>query len=247
MKINFENVYFVLVEPQNPGNIGAAARALKTMGFGNLVLVNPCWFDVPEARWLAHASQDILDAVKVLPSLPEAIKDVQVVVATTQRNREYHLPYYTPTEISQKLIPSSQEFKVALVFGRERSGLTNEELQCCHLFSTIPAATAHPSLNLSQAVMLYAYELFKNSFEEEKKFQWNLASYAETESVYLHLRESLEKVNFVPIDNWEKFIMRFRRFFARSYPEARDVRLLHKILQTFDDYIAELERKLQDK
>lgn len=237
MKINPENIHFILVEPKTPGNIGAAARAIKTMGFSNLTLINPGDLKAPEARWMAHGAEEVLDSAGVFPSLPEALQDSHFVVATTQRVRGYHFPYYTPTELGEKLIPLSQAHRVALVFGRESSGLTNEELRCCHAISTIPAAVNHPSLNLAQAVMVYAYELFKASFEEEKRFQWRLANYQQMEGVYQHLRSSLERVNFIPMDSWENFMMRFRRMFARANPEVRDVKLMHKILQAFDEYI----------
>lgn len=237
MKIHPVNVHFILVEPKTPGNIGAAARAIKTMGFGNLTLVNPGDPAAPEARWMAHAAEDVLDSARVFPSLSEALKNTHFVVATTQRVRGYHFPYYTPAELGEKLIPLSQAHRVAIVFGREASGLTNEELRCCHAISTIPAAVNHPSLNLAQAVMVYAYELFKASFEEEKRFQWRLANYQQLEGVYEHLRSSLERVNFIPMDSWENFMMRFRRMFARANPEVRDVKVMHKILQAFDEYI----------
>jgi TrmH family RNA methyltransferase len=236
-KINRQNVHFILVEPQSPGNIGSAARALKTMGFSNLVLINPCDHLAPEARWLAHASEDILESARIAPSLYEVLQEMNFVVATTQRVRGYHFPFYTPAELGEKITPTSQENNIAIVFGRENTGLTNEELRQCHAISTVPAAVSHPSLNLAQAVMIYAYELFHCSFGEGKKFKWQLASYDEMEGVYEHLHKSLENVGFVPMDNWGNFIMRFRRMFARANPEIRDVKVMHKILQAFDEYI----------
>ncbi len=243
MKIKQENISFILVEPRHPGNIGSAARALKTMGFQNLVLVNPCDYDVPETLWLAHASEAILQGITVFPTLREAIADKNFVIATTQRIRGLHFPCYTPEEIGQKIIPVTQSHKAAIVFGREATGLTNEEVQLCHAISTVPAAVTHPSLNLSQAVMLYAYELFKGSFEAETRYQWKLADNAEKEAVYHHLRSSLQNVNFIPMDNWNNFIMRFRRMFDRATPEVRDVNVMHKILQAFDQYIERLRMK----
>jgi TrmH family RNA methyltransferase len=243
LKINQGNISFILVEPQSPGNIGAAARAIKTMGFKNLTLVNPGDHTAPEARWLAHASEDILESAPVYSTLSEALKETNFVVATTQRVRGYHFPYYTPAELGKELVPLSQENKAAIVFGRENAGLNNDEIRQCHAISTVPAAVNHPSLNLAQTVMVYAYELYKASFEDEKKFQWQLASYDQMEGVYGHLRKSLEQVDFVPMDNWENFIMRFRRMFARANPEVRDVKVMHKILQAFDEYITGMKGK----
>ena len=245
MKIFSANTYFILVEPQTPGNVGAAARAIKTMGFTHLRLVNPCDIRRAEARWMAHASLDILENAQVFPSLAEALADIHFAVATTQREREFHFPFYTPKQLAEHITPLTQEHKVALVFGREKTGLTNEEIRMCHAISTVPAAVTHPSLNLAQAVMVYAYELFQFSHEREKQYQGKLATHPEVEALYRHLEESLRHVQFKPMDNWEKFITRFRRFFGRRVPEVRDVRLMHKILQAFDSYIQKLEKELK--
>jgi len=247
MKINQKNVSFILVEPRTPGNIGAAARAVKTMGFERLVLVNPCDFDVPQTRRLAHASEDILEKIQVFSTLPEALQDVYFAVAATNRLREYRTPIFNPEMLGEKLIPVSQAHHVALVFGREQTGLTNEEIRACHALTAIPAAVSHPSLNLSQAVMLYAYTLFKSSFAEEKHYQWDYATYEEKQTVYEHLRRSLECADFQPIDNWDKFMMRFRRMFDRAIPETRDTRLMHKILQAFDEFIEHGEGKNKEE
>ncbi|RMG66353.1 MAG: RNA methyltransferase [Calditrichaeota bacterium] len=237
-RAHWDNIHFVLVEPQHPGNIGASVRALKTMGFDRLVLVNPAPFDVPEARWMAHASEDLFDQIKVVSTLAEAVSDKHFVVGTTQRTREFHLPYFTPKQLAERLIPMAKSHQVAIVFGREATGLTNEELAHCHAISTIPAATSHPSLNLSQAVMVYAYELYNFVSETPARYRYRLASHQELEALKKHLRQSLEQVGFEPMDNWDNFLMRFQRFFGRAMPEVRDVRLMHKILQAFDEYIA---------
>lgn len=247
MKIFSDNVYFILVEPQTPGNVGAAARAIKTMGFTHLRLVNPCDYRSPQARWMAHASEDVLEAATVFPDLAGALQDIHFAVATTQREREFHFPFFTPRELAAELTPMSREHRVAIVFGREQTGLTNEELRLCHAISTIPAAVSHPSLNLAQAVMVYAYELFQFSFEEEKRYTGKLATHPEVEALYRHLEESLRHVGFKPMDNWENFITRFRRFFGRRAPEVRDVRLMHKVLQAFDVYISRLEKQLTSR
>ncbi len=246
MRINSKNIYFVLVEPQTPGNIGAASRALKTMGFGNLVLVNPGDYLTPEARWMAHASEDILESAAIFPSLRDAVSDMHFVVGTTQRDRVFHLPYYTPKELVRKSIPVSLDHKIALVFGREQTGLTNEELSMCDAVSTVPAHTKHPSLNLSQTVMLYAYEFFQAAYEDLKEYNWRLAEHKDLESLYVHLRRSLEHIGFEPIDSWENFIVRFSRLMGRANPEVRDVKVWHKILKSFDQYIAQLEKRSEN-
>ncbi len=243
MGIFKENVEFIMVEPKTPGNVGAACRALKTMGFKNLRLVNPCDITHKEARYMAHASEDILEGVKIYDSLDAAIEDVHWVVGTTQRIRGYHFPFYPPEELREKAIPVSWEHRIALVFGRERTGLTNDEIRRCHALTTVPAAVSNPSLNLAQAVMLYAYEMGKDSFDPKTtRYEWRLADHNQIEGVYQHMEKSLRNVNFVPMDNWENFLMRFRRFFGRAHPEVRDVNVMHKIFQSFDQYI-DLMRK----
>lgn len=246
MRIHSQNIYFVLVEPESPGNIGAAARALKTMGFRNFLLVNPADHLSPESGWMAHRSQDILKGARVFPTLQDAITDMHTVVATTQRERVFHLPYYTPKELAGMLIPESIEHKIALVFGREKTGLTNTELSRCDMISTIPARRRHPSLNLAQAVMIYCYELYQAAYGDEKKYHWRLARHRDLEILYRHLRASLEKVGFEPIDNWENFTVRFSRLMGRANAEVRDVKLWHKIIKTYQQYIQQLEKDLDD-
>ena len=247
VKFIANHIFFILVEPQYAGNIGAAARAIKTMGFQHLRLVNPAVDPLaPQALWMAHASEDILKNAQIFPSLEEALLDIHFAVATTQRTREFHFPFYSPVELAEKVVGMSQQHRIALVFGREQSGLTNEELAHCHAISTIPAAIRHPSLNLAQAVMVYAYELFQHS-GRAKSYQWRLASYPELQALYAHLKNSLQHVGFQPMDNWDNFIMRFRRMFGRLPPEVRDVRLMHMILNAFDEYIQKLEKQLQTR
>ncbi len=153
-------VHFVLVEPAVPENIGAAARAIKTMGFSGLRLVNPCEFRQGKARWVAHASGEILDQAGVFKSLEEAVADMDFVVATSAKTRSVKGDHH-PAEQLQKIITNKKQSisSVAIVFGREESGLTNDEMSLCHISTFVPMAASYPSLNLSQAVMLYAYLL----------------------------------------------------------------------------------------
>lgn len=243
MRINRENIYFVLVEPRTPGNIGAAARAMKTMGFHHLILVNPADHLAEEARWMAHASGEILEGARIFPTLREAVRDANYVVATTQRERIFHLPFYTPKELAEKIIPISPDHKIALVFGREKTGLTNEELGQCDVSSTIPSHTRHPSLNLAQAVMVYSYELYQAAYDKLQNYHWRLARHEELEALYRHMQKSLKRVNFEPIDTWENFTIRFSRLLGRAMAERRDIRVWHKIFDSFDHYIDQLEKK----
>ena len=226
-----KNVHFVLVEPEEPGNIGAAARALKTMGFEKLILVNPPLKDTPEARRMAHRSYDIIEKAPVFSTLEEAIKDMRLTVGTTTRRRRFDFPLLTPREAGVRLSRVAVEHPVAIVFGRERTGLTNEELYRCQLHSTAPTATRNPSLNLAQAVMIYSYTIFSAMNEKVNVRRLEPASQEELERLYERLSRLLGSVGFVPHDGIENFIVRFKRLVGRSTPERRDVRMLHKLLQ----------------
>jgi tRNA/rRNA methyltransferase len=150
---------FILVEPARPENVGAAARALKTMGFSSLWLVNPCNLD-REARWLAHESTDILDQARHFDSLAAALAEVDFSIASTARRRLDHDDYLTPEECRTALAGKAGSLsRAALVFGREASGLSGEEVALCDAATRIPLPVRQPSLNLAQAVMLYAWEM----------------------------------------------------------------------------------------
>lgn len=153
-------LHFVLVEPAVPENVGAAARAMKTMGFANLRLVNPCEFGEGKARWVAHASSEILDDAGVFPTLEAAVSDVDFVVATSAKLRSVKGDHHSVGDLTKIILNKKQSISsVAIVFGREESGLTNDEMRICHISTYIPMATTYPSLNLAQAVMLYAWIL----------------------------------------------------------------------------------------
>jgi len=241
------NVYFILIEPESYGNIGASARAIKTCGFKHLVLVNPhVDKNRPETEWVAHQSKDIIDAVGQYTSFPKAIANKQLVIATTQRKRHFKFPLYTPEEISDKIQQIAENHKVAIVFGRERTGLTNEELLQCHLHSTILTATHKPALNLAQSVMIYAHTFFRRQNMHNVKYTYDLATMEELNVFYEHLTSSMQMVGFVPRDSIDDFITRFKRLIGRSLAEKRDIRLLHKLLQIFEQRITYLENQLPE-
>lgn len=241
------NLHFVLVEPESAGNVGAAARAMKTTGFDKLTLINPCNVDNDAARMMGHRSYDIIEKAKVVPDFNAAISDMHLVVATTMRRRYFKFPIYSPDEISEKLLSIAIDHPVAIVFGREKNGLLNDELLQCHIHSTITTATRNPALNLSQAVMIYAHTLFMNLNKVKSYYTFELATQNELEIFYDHLIKSLELVNFVPRDGIDNFITRVRRLIGRSTPEQRDVRLLHKLLQIFETRIQTLENETSAK
>jgi tRNA/rRNA methyltransferase len=154
------DISFILIEPKVPENIGAAARAIKTMGFSSLILVNPCNYKEGKARWVAHGSTDILDGAAVYSSFEDALAGFDFIIGTTSKSRISKYEYISIDRLGPFLKNRTEGYKkIALVFGREESGLSNEELRLCDMASTIPMASPFPSLNLSQAVMLYAYSL----------------------------------------------------------------------------------------
>jgi tRNA (cytidine32/uridine32-2'-O)-methyltransferase len=236
-----ENLYFVLLEPESPGNIGAAARAIKTCGFKNLILVNPKTdLDHKETFWMAHQSENIIRSARIAANFDEVIADMRLVIATTQRKRHFKFPFYAPEEISEKINDVAVQHPVAIVFGRERTGLTNEEILKCHIHSTILTATHIPALNLAQSVMIYAHTFFRLQNIRQNRYTYDLASQRELKEFYNHLQASMKMVGFVPRDGMDSFVTRFKRLLGRSLAEKRDIRLLHKLLQIYEKKIEQL-------
>ncbi|MPY23882.1 tRNA/rRNA methyltransferase [Shewanella sp. YLB-07] len=154
------SLVFVLVEPSRPANVGAAARAIKTMGFKQLILVNSNLHLDKEAHWLAHGATDILERTLVVDSVADIRAQYDHLIATTARERGTPRQYLTPDELKNTVLRQSGSVKkIALLFGRESSGLSNSELELCDLFSYVPLINDYPSLNLAQAVMVYSYSL----------------------------------------------------------------------------------------
>ena len=152
-------LYFVLVAPARAANVGAAARAMKTMGFDAMRLVASRVHEEEEASWVAHGAQEILTQAEAFDTLPEALADMDLVIATTARERGRYQHYLTPGEIREQIKAKPSLGKVAIVFGCEESGLSNEQLAEVDLISYLPLKVSYPSLNLGQAIMLYAYEM----------------------------------------------------------------------------------------
>lgn len=168
-------ISFLLIEPAVPENIGAAARALNTMGFHDLRLINPVDHLADEAKWLAHGSHDILYNARLFNAFNAAITDLDFIIGTTAKKRSVKNDYYSPEDAKDIMINKGDSIKkVGIVFGREESGLTNEELSACDIASTIAIKKPYPSINLAQSVMLYAYvfsNLINNISAQSQKFQ----------------------------------------------------------------------------
>ena len=229
--MKFENIYIILVEPETPGNIGSVARAMKNTGLVKLRLVNPCDTDTKELRQLAHRSKDIVKNAEHFTSLKEALKDINVSVGTTMRRRSIKFSNFTPEEVAEKVLAYESDTKIAFVFGRERTGLYTDELNLCHIHSTIPTAVQNPAINLAQSVMIFSYILYRESLKGGKAVSYKPASHEAVESLYDHLGDALHKSGFIPRDDMDTFVSRFRRILGRTIPEYQDLQTIHKIIQ----------------
>jgi tRNA (cytidine32/uridine32-2'-O)-methyltransferase len=235
-------IRIVLVGTQHPGNIGSAARALKTMGLGRLVLVDPEKFPHIEANALAAGADDVLAAAAIHGSLAEAIADCRLVLGCTARSRRVALPEQAPREAAMfALERAGQGDEVALVFGRERTGLTNEELQLCHGAVHIPANPDYSSLNIAAAVQVLAYELrmaelaaVGDSIIEKadgpQRTERLAASHAEMEGFFSQLADTLDAIDFHKGRAPESALRKLRRLFLRAEPDSAEVRLLRGVL-----------------
>lgn len=232
----FDRLRFVLVETSHPGNIGAVARAMKTMGFSQLVLVNPRFPDAAlheEAIAFASGAQDVLAAAKIVGSIDEALDGCNFAAALSARLREFSPPVITPRSLAEQ-VAADPGLDVALVFGNERYGLPNGIVEKCNVLINIPANPAYSSLNLAQAVQVLAYELRQAATGDALPhtiigFQGEAAGVAQIEGMYRHLEEALIAVEFLDPDNPKKLMPRLKRMFSRTQLEAEEVNILRGI------------------
>jgi tRNA (cytidine32/uridine32-2'-O)-methyltransferase len=229
---SLDRVRVVLVEPSHPGNIGAAARALKTMGLSRLAVVNPKRFPDPQAEWRAAGAQDVLEATQICDDLDEAIADCRWVVGTSTRNRRIPWPLLSAEQAAAQAFEEAQG-DIAILFGRENSGLSNEELQRCHCHLQIPASPQYPSLNLAMAVQVVCYELFKHAGEAPARpLQWDrpLATTTQLEELLAHLEQVLVASAFLDDANPGQSMTRLRRLLFRLRPDETEVQMLRGVL-----------------
>lgn len=251
---NLKNIRIILFEPQEPGNIGQTARAMKGMGLSDLVLVNPVsWRDTDDAWKMACASVDILENCLEVQTLFEALEGIQYLVGTTHRGRRGKLPSpITAREAAKRIAKISQNQKIALLFGREDHGLTTEQLSMCQIYASVPMAARNPPLNLSHAVSIFSYEIFTASISslemtEKKLDDDELASVIEMEHFYRRIMSLLTRVDFVPNnDDWTSLLYAFRRVFGKLQLERRDLHTLYQIFSTIDKYLMRIEKERQN-
>jgi len=222
------DLYFILVKPAVPGNIGAAARAIKTMGYTRLRLVAPGDYLGPEARMLAHASEEILESAQVFERLKEAIADLDMTVATTAKRRDVRVEYLSASEIPDLILSKGGTVnKIGLVFGREESGLTNDDIRMCNLVSSIPMSGPYPSLNLGQSVMIYAYIMA--SFEMAKSE--STSHFLDQEGFRAMMDKSKKVLKELDIEKNPALYNRILERLANLGED--DIHLLHSILNRY--------------
>jgi tRNA/rRNA methyltransferase len=231
-----ENIRVVLCETAHPGNIGAAARALKTMGLGQLTLVAPARFPDPQADWLAVGAVDVLRRARVCASLDEALAGSAFAVACTARPREVAVPMVTAREAAARMVEVARSQSVALVFGNETFGLTAAEVGKCQLLATIPADPGFSSLNVAAAVQVLAYELriaaLGAAVRHSKGKPPELATHEDIELFYVQLERRLLAAGFLNPRNPKKLMARLRRLFGRTQLEQEEVNILHGVIKT---------------
>jgi TrmH family RNA methyltransferase len=228
------DIRIVLVEPSHPGNIGAVARAMKNMALDELLLVNPRQFPHAEATARASGAGDLLGRARVVGSLGEALAGCGFIAATTAREREQHFRVMDVREAATRIVAEAQRAPAAVVFGAERSGLTNEELETAHALLRIPASPAYPSLNLAMAVQLVAYELFRargGAAAPAAPPAAPLATAEEMQRLFAHFAQVLEEIDFRDRTQSGTHLMsRIRRFLQRAELDHNEVNILRGIL-----------------
>lgn len=250
----FQNIRVVMVHTTHPGNIGAAARALKTMGLSKLVLVAPKEFPSPRAQWRAAGAVEVIENAEVVESLEEAVKDCSMVVGTSARLRRIPWPVLDARSGGEVIAKQAATEQVALVFGREDRGLTNEELQMCNYHIEIPANHEYGVLNVASAVQIICYEVRMSILSELKSdrdvntcpnedpatenampveiVRWDerLATTEEMQHFFKHLERVLTQLDFYEPDNPRQLLTRLRRLFLRSRLDQLEINILRGVL-----------------
>ena len=235
------SIRIVLVRPQHPGNIGAAARAMMTMGLSRLVLVQPERFPHSQAVALSSGATGILDKARVVDSIAQATEGCAWVVASSARPRHLGDEPLTPWECASRVVETARTGEIALMFGPERTGLDNQDLDRCHATVMIPANPKYSSLNLAQAVQVLCYELRSAAHPEtprvssKKDHPWYAPSTAEQmERYYKHLETVLLGTGFLDPDNPRLLMRRLRHLYNRARPDRNELNILRGILTSIE-------------
>jgi len=225
-----DNISLILCRPKHGGNVGAAARAAKNMGVNRMVVVAGEDLDGEEMKRLAtHFAHDIIERITYHPDLASAVAPFQWIVGTTSKLGKGRRPAVYPREAAREIAGITRNNQVALLFGPEDNGLTNEDLLCCHRIVTIPAWEEFPSLNLAQAVMILCYEIFVARGREEGPFAPRLASQGELEGMYGEIKTLLGEIDFLKQKHPDHWLANIRRFFARTSLCSREVQIIRGV------------------
>lgn len=235
----------VLVNTSHPGNIGAAARAMKNMGLNQLILVDPEDFPSGAATARAAWAVDVLENARVVSTLEEAVADCGLIIGTSARSRKLPWPMLEPEACAERVLYEHSTNKVALVFGREDSGLNNEELQLCHYHVQVPTSPECPSLNLSAAVMVLSYEIAKRARQdkaaarlpEDHFWDQERATAEDNERFFTHLERVMIAIRFHDPDNPRQLMQRMRRLFGRIRIDVMEMNILRGILSNIEWHI----------
>jgi tRNA/rRNA methyltransferase len=235
-RVEMNRIAIVLNGPRYPENIGAAARAAMNMGISRIHVVAPRLADEERILKMAtHKARGLVEAIRYHDTLEQAVADYSYVVGTTARTGRQRISIFSPREMALKLADITSKNHAAVVFGPEDRGLSNEDLRLCHLLVTIPTAD-FSSLNLAQAVMVVAYELFTASIPSKGPFTPKLAGARELEGMYEDLKDVLIRISYIQPDNPEYWLVRFRRFFSKKGLRAAEVRMLRGVMRQIKWY-----------
>jgi tRNA (cytidine32/uridine32-2'-O)-methyltransferase len=240
--MHLNNIRVVLINTFHPGNIGAAARALKNMGLSNLYLVDPVTYPDPEATSRAAGAQDVLENAVVVNTLEEAIGECQLVIGTSARNRTFDLPLLDAKQGAEKIVAQTDTGKVAILFGRESKGLLNEELNLCNFHLFIPTNPDYPVLNISQAIQLVSYEIWLQTQQPLDTKAAQYPQHNEMSHFYTHLEKVLRKAHFLIPQHEGRAMQKLQRFFNRARPEKEELGMLRGVLSSIEKRIDDLNK-----
>lgn len=231
------NITIVLKKPKYAGNVGSAVRCAKNFGLDKISVVGGRDLDVEEMKQMStHYAADIVTGIAHFDRLGEALAGFQYIVGTTARQGAARGPTISPRELAERLVNVSQNNSVALLFGPEDTGLTNDDLRYCHAVVRVPASEEFKSLNLSHAVMILCYEVFVVRAPADYPFTPSLATAAEIEGMYEQIRALLLKIGFFNPDNPDYWMIHVRRFFSRTRLTSREVKIIRGICRQLDWY-----------
>ena len=248
-----DNVVIVLDEPKDVVNVAGVIRVMKNMGLSKLRLVNPDEFDIRRIGGIAHRCEDLAESGELFSTLREALHDTVFTVGTTARARTAQRNYVRPRAIAPGIVAKASEGPVAVVFGREDRGLSNEALDMCHAIAIVPTVTDYSSLNLAQACLALCYEIYLAASDEaplpKGKRDVGAATHADLEEMYAALDRGLHRINFFKGDRHPDSVVRMlRTIFSRAEPDLRETRLVRAMgfeMERYFDRVAEGEDEPQ--